>query len=215
MKIKAIVFDLDGTLLNTLEDLCDSVNYALDACSMPERTLDQVRTFVGNGVRRLVERSVPATATAEQTDRCFEVFREHYKTNSRNKTAPYDGVLEMLDEVKKAGIKAAVVTNKSHAEAAALCGEIFGDRLSFTVGAREGIALKPAPDAVLFALNELGVDGSEAVYVGDSEVDALTAHNSGLAFIGVSWGFRARKVLEENNANRIIDFPRQLIEIIA
>lgn len=215
MKIKAVIFDLDGTLLNTLEDLCDSVNYALAACSMPQRTLEQVRSFVGNGVRRLVERSVPATASARQTQSCFEVFREHYKTNSRNKTAPYAGVLEMLDEVKGAGIKAAVVTNKSHAEAAALCSEIFGDRLCFTVGAREGFALKPEPDAVLYAMSELGVDGSEAIYVGDSEVDALTAHNSGLAFVGVSWGFRERKILEQNNAEYIIDFPYQLIEIIA
>lgn len=187
---KAIVFDLDGTLLNTLDDLKDSTNFALQSCGFPERSYDEVRRFVGNGIRKLIERAVPAGATPEKTQECYEVFCEHYKHNMENKTAEYDGISDMLKALYEAGYKMAIVTNKADFAAQALCGDLFGKYIKTVVGSVDGRPNKPAPDGVYYALSQMGVVKDEAVFIGDSDVDIQTAKNAGMDAIGVLWGFR-------------------------
>ena len=187
---KAIVFDLDGTLLNTLDDLKDSTNFALQSCGFPERSYDEVRRFVGNGIRKLIERAVPAGATPEKTQECYETFCEHYKHNMENKTAEYDGISDMLKALYEAGYKMAIVTNKADFAAQALCGDLFGKYIKTVVGSVDGRPNKPAPDGVYYALSQMGVAKDEAVFIGDSDVDIQTAKNAGMDAIGVLWGFR-------------------------
>lgn len=187
---KAIVFDLDGTLLNTLDDLKDSTNFALQSCGFPERSYDEVRRFVGNGIRKLIERAVPAGVTPEKTQECYEAFCEHYKQNMENKTAEYDGISDMLKALYEAGYKMAIVTNKADFAAQALCGDLFGKYIKTVVGSVDGRPNKPAPDGVYYALSQMGVTKDEAVFIGDSDVDMQTAKNAGMDAIGVLWGFR-------------------------
>lgn len=188
---KAVVFDLDGTLLNTLDDLCDSTNAALAQCGFPKRSLEEVRRFVGNGIRKLIARAVPATASEAQLEECFAFFCEHYKKNMENKTAEYDGVSEMLTALVAAGYKLAIVTNKADFAAQQLCGKLFGNYVKTVVGSVETRPNKPAPDGVWYALEQMGVSAQEAVFVGDSEVDMQTAQNADVDAIGVLWGFRS------------------------
>lgn len=187
---KAIVFDLDGTLLNTLEDLCDSTNFALEKCGFPKRSLGEVRRFVGNGIRKLIERAVPETAEEPVITECYEIFCEHYKGNMENKTAEYDGISNMLDALYQAGYKMAIVTNKADFAAQALCSRLFGNYIHTVVGSVDARPNKPAPDGVYYALEQMGVKKSEAVFVGDSEVDIETAKNAEMDAVGVLWGFR-------------------------
>lgn len=214
MKIDGIVFDLDGTLIDTLEDLMDSVNFALAKYDFPPRNLDEIRSFVGNGVKRLVYLSVPEGTSEEISEKCLNVFKEHYKGNSRNKTAPYAGINEMLEKVKEKGYKTAVVTNKIQDAAIEIIRSFFGDKIDVIIGQVDGVAQKPEPDGVWLALEKLGVSKENAVYVGDSEVDCMTAHNAGIPCIGVTWGFRDRSVLEEHKAEFIIDKPEELFAVI-
>lgn len=214
MKHEAVIFDLDGTLVDTLDDLTDSVNFALLSFGFPERNREEVRSFVGNGVRRLIYLSVPAGTDEETSEKCLDVFREHYKNNSRNKTKPYDGITETLDKLNEAGIKTAVVTNKMQSAAKDIVEFYFGSRITLTVGQVDGVAQKPNPDGVLLVLKELGVEKEKAVYVGDSEVDCLTAQNAGVACIGVTWGFRSAKTLKESGAKIIVDEPLDILKEI-
>ena len=214
MKYEAVIFDLDGTLVDTLEDLKDSVNFALSSFGFPERSIEEVRSFVGNGVRRLMYLSVPEGTDKDTAEKCLEVFKEHYKTNSRNKTKPYDGIAEMLDTLCENGIKTAVVTNKMHTAAKDIVEFYFGEKISITVGQLDGIAQKPQPDGVLKAIETLGVSKEKAVYVGDSEVDCITAKNAQIDCIGVTWGFRSREILKENGANVIVDSPAEILNIL-
>lgn len=190
MRYKAVIFDLDGTLLNTLEDLADSVNYVLEKHKFPKRTINEVRRFVGNGIYKLVERALPDGADEETVNICFEEFSAYYKSNMMNKTKMYDGIDELLTELNKANVKLAVVTNKADFAAQGLCKSLFGNRIDVVVGSNGIRENKPAPDNVLFALEKLDVSKEDAVYIGDSEVDAQTAINSNLDFIAVLWGFR-------------------------
>ncbi len=211
---EAIVFDLDGTLLNTLDDLCDSVNFALEKKGYPKRSLDEVRSFVGNGVEKLMMRSVPDNTSNEDALSALEIFKKHYKDNSKNKTRPYDGIMELLKELKDKGFKMAIVSNKFNDAVKELNIEFFSGYIEFAYGECETIRKKPNPDAVFKALEDLGVSQSQAVYVGDSDVDIMTAQNSGLDCISVSWGFRTRQELEMSGAVSIIDEPMDLIDII-
>ena len=206
-----VVFDLDGTLLNTLDDLMDSVNYALEKCGYPPRSYEEVRAFVGNGVRLLVERAVPKGTDKSSTDRVFSAFTEHYNKNMENKTRPYDGIFELLAALKARGIKTAIVSNKYDSAVKKLARELFAGTVDTAIGESETVAKKPAPDGVLKALKELGSTRATAVYVGDSDVDAQTAKNSGLRFIGVTWGFRDRELLETFSPYAIIDRPEELL----
>lgn len=214
MKYDAIIFDLDGTLTDTLEDLKNSVNYALGEFGFPKRTLDEVRSFVGNGVKKLIYLSVPEGTSEEITEQCLLVFKEHYKNNSLVKTKPYDGIIPMLESLKKQGVKIAVVTNKMHEAASDIVRIFFDGLVEVTVGQIDGVAQKPQPDGIYLALKKLGVPKEKAVYVGDSEVDCITAKNAGVPCIGVTWGFRSRHVLTENGADFIIDVPNQIFDCI-
>lgn len=212
-KYDAVIFDLDGTLTNTLEDLKDSVNYALKSFGFPERNIDEIRSFVGNGVRRLICLSVPSGTSGETCEECLSIFKEYYKEHSADKTVPYDGIYALLENLKLHKVKSAVVTNKMNEAAQAIVKHFFDGLIDVTVGQLDGVAQKPEPDGVYAALKALGVSKKNAVYVGDSEVDCLTAKNAGLPCVGVTWGFRSRQTLAENGAQFIIDRPEELFVV--
>ena len=214
MKYDAVIFDLDGTLTDTLGDLKNSVNHAMREFGFPERTLDEVRLFVGNGVKRLVDLSVPENTDSETAAKCLAVFKEYYKNNSLVETKPYNGIISMLEALKSNGIKTAVVTNKMHEAAEDIVGLFFGEIIDITVGQVDGVAQKPQPDGINFVLKKLGVSKEKAVYVGDSEVDCITAKNAGIPCIGVTWGFRDKSVLLENSADYIADIPEDIVKYV-
>ncbi len=214
MRYNVAVFDMDGTILDTLEDLKNSVNFALRGAGFPERTLDEIRTFVGNGIRLLVERSVPEGTSAEKTDECFAVFKKHYAEHSLDKTRPYDGITALLENLRARGVKTAVVSNKIDSAVQELCATFFDGLFDASVGEREGVARKPAPDSVFTALKEMNVTAENAVYIGDSEVDVATARNSGLPCIAVLWGFRSKELLEKLTPEYIVEKPEQILGII-
>ena len=214
MRFEAVVFDLDGTLTDTLADLANSVNYALSEFGFPARSMDEVRSFVGNGVRRLIYRSVPESTPDDVSEKCLEVFKEYYKNNSCVFTKPYEGITEMLSDLRIRGIKTAVVTNKMHSAAVDIVEHFFGNLIEFTVGQVDGMAQKPQPDGIYLALEKLGVSKENAVYVGDSEVDCVTAQNAGVPCIGVTWGFRDREVLEAHGASSIVDKPQEILNCV-
>lgn len=211
--IKAIIFDLDGTLLDTLEDLTDSVNYVLWKHAMPERTLDEIRSFIGNGIPTLIARSVPVNTDAETVKICVSEMMEYYKDHAEIKTKPYEGITELLYELRKRNILTAVVTNKAEEAAKILCKAKFGDVLSLVIGDNGIDKLKPAPDNVFRALKELNLEKNEVLYVGDSDVDMITATNAGLESVGVTWGFRDETVLRNSGAKNIINTPLELLKL--
>ena len=211
-KYNTAVFDLDGTLLNTIDDLRDSVNYMLRLNGFPERTTGEVLTFVGNGIAKLVELSLPEKFSTEEFNKYLSQFRKHYSQNSKNKTCPYEGINDILAYLKGRGVKISVVSNKVDDQTKLLCKDYFGGNVDFAVGQKPGVEKKPAPDGVLDALKNISGKKEEAVYIGDSEVDYKTARNSGLDFIGVSWGYRGREFLENLGAKTIIDAPEELKE---
>ena len=193
MKYDTYIFDLDGTLLSTLEDLKNSCNFALSSFGLPERSLEEVRQFVGNGVELLMKRAVP--------------------NDNLDTTKPYDGVLEMLDELNRAGKNIAVVSNKFYEATVELCRHFFGDRVRVAIGERADIRKKPAPDTVDEAFKLLGVSRENAVYIGDSDVDLATARNSNLPCISVLWGFRDKDFLIEHGGNTFVTEPSQILDI--
>jgi len=208
---KAVIFDLDGTLLNTLDDLADGVNIALRMHSMPEKTLDEVRMAVGNGVVKLMERVVPGGKENPAFEACLADFCTEYAKISRNKTCPYDGIPDLLAQLDAAGIRTAVVSNKFHDATVDLVKEYF-PIIPFAAGEREsaGIRKKPAPDTVFLAMKAFGVQADECVYIGDSDVDIETAKNAGMDCISVTWGFRDREFLTAHGASVFADTPAQL-----
>ena len=207
------IFDLDGTLLDTLGDLASSVNYALRTHNMPEHSLEDIRRFVGNGVRKLMERAVPQGAQNPCFDEAFATFRQYYMQHSLDTTRPYAGIPETLEALKARGCHLAVVSNKMMAATQALCSHFFPDTIEVAIGEHEaeGIRKKPAPDTVIAALKALGVGKEQAVYVGDSDVDIETARNSGMPCISVLWGFRDRDFLKQNGAETFISAPSELL----
>lgn len=207
------IFDLDGTLLDTLGDLASSVNYALRMHNMPEHLLEDIRRFVGNGVRKLMERAVPQGAQNPCFDEAFATFRQYYMQHSLDTTRPYEGIPETLEALKARGCHLAVVSNKMMAATQALCSHFFPDTIEVAIGEHEaeGIRKKPAPDTVMAALKALGVGKEQAVYVGDSDVDIETARNSGMPCISVLWGFRDRDFLKQNGAETFISAPSELL----
>lgn len=211
---KLAVFDMDGTILDTLEDLKDSTNFALEKCGYPTRSYDEVRRFVGNGIRKLIERAVPEGLTTEQIDRVHEVFTEHYKVHCADKTKAYDGIKPLLEKLRASGVKTAVVSNKADYGVQELCKEYFDGLFDYAVGEREGIRRKPAPDAVNEALRVLGMSKSEAVYIGDSDVDFETAKNAELPCISVLWGFRDEEFLREKGATLFVRDPAEIYDIV-
>lgn len=214
MKYTSVIFDLDGTLLNTLEDLAASTNYALSSCGMPVRTIDEVRNFVGNGIKMLMIRAVPDGESNSRFEEAFANFKKHYGENCRNATRAYEGVPELLAELKKQGIGTAIVSNKADFAVKELRDAFFPD-IEVAIGEREGVSRKPAPDTVFTAVKELGTDIGSAVYVGDSDVDIMTAKNAGIPCISVCWGFRSREFLVEHGASQIASNTAELMKMLS
>ena len=213
MTYNTYIFDLDGTLLDTLGDLAAATNYALRQHGMPEHSIDDVRRFVGNGVRKLMERAIPDGAHNPDFEATFATFRQYYMQHSLDTTQPYEGIPETLAALKAKGCRLAVVSNKMMAATQELCQHFFPDTIEVAIGENEaaGIRKKPAPDTVFAALDALGVGKGNAVYVGDSDVDIQTAANAGLPCISVLWGFRDKAFLTENGAKTFISTPSELL----
>ena len=209
-----VIFDLDGTLLNTLEDLTDSVNYAMDRYGFPAHTIDEVRRFVGNGLKKLMERALPSDVTDEQFQKVFEDFCVHYGENCANKTCPYAGIPELLDELNAQGMKIAIVSNKGDFAVQQLRDLYFKGKIKVAIGEKTGIRRKPAPDTAFEAMKRLGSDSAHSVYVGDSDVDIETAKNAGLSCISVTWGFRDRAFLEAHGAQYFADTPEDILAFL-
>lgn len=229
MRKNTIIWDLDGTLMDTIEDLKNAVNYALRTNGMEERTLNEVRQFVGNGVRRLIELAVPESMERGKRnpnlfEKVFADFKTYYVEHCQDNTGLYDGIAETLKALKEKGVRMAVVSNKLQQgvtelvnsevhtvgknDALRLC-----DYMDVSIGERPEVARKPAPDMVIKALEELGVEKDEAVYIGDSEVDVLTARNSGLSCISVLWGFRNIDILKEYGSDTFVKHPMEIITL--
>lgn len=214
MKYQLAIFDLDGTILDTLEDLTDSLNYALEKANYQKRTLEEVRRFVGNGMLKLVCRALPKEAGEDVAKEVLAELKAHYKIHCADKTKPYEGILEMLRELKEAGMRMAVVSNKADYAVQILCEEYFPGIFDLTAGEKEGIKKKPAPDAVFAVLKELQIEKEQAVYIGDSDVDILTAKNAEMNSILVDWGFRDADFLKEQGAEILVHTTDELKKCI-
>lgn len=211
--VDTIVFDLDGTLLNTLEDLMDSVNYVMRQYGLPEHSFEEIRTYVGNGAAKLIERAIPKGTGNPDYDGIFAMFREYYQAHCEEKTGPYDQIMDMLAALKQEGYRMAIVSNKPDGAVKLLFDKYFGEYVQSAVGEHPGAEKKPAPDMVLQALEELSSDVSHAVYVGDSEVDLQTAANVPMLCVSVLWGFRTEEELLASGAVRknMIRTPQELL----
>lgn len=216
---KAVIFDLDGTLLNTLDDICDSVNHALSEFGFKNRTIDEVRSFVGNGFERLIELALEGGKDNPEFPRVYELAKNWYASHAQIKTAAYEGITELLESLKEKGIMMGVVSNKPHEQVKYLVSLHFGNfvRPECAWGENEaaGIKRKPYPDCVNQVINTMGISKEDAVYCGDSDVDIKTARNAGLKCISVDWGFKTRSFLEQNGAETIISRPSELLEKIS
>ena len=214
MKYKLVIFDLDGTILDTLDDLAGSVNHALVSCGLPERSRDEVRRFTGNGIRNLVERSVPGGTPSDVTDQVFSEFKAYYKEHCADCTRPYDGILKLLHDLKENGCLTAVVSNKADFAVQTLCEDYFQGMFDAVVGEKTGVRKKPAPDTVDAVLEKLHIDRKDAAYIGDSEVDIETARNAAMDCISVDWGFRSHEELIETGATSIVSSPGEILNEI-
>ena len=208
------IFDLDGTLLDTLDDLTDSMNYLLGKHNFPLRTRDEVRNFVGNGVRKLVERAVPNDYKEDDEfiDKFYDDFSLYYNSHSDIKTSPYPGTLDMLDKLLRNGFDIAIVSNKIDSAVKDLSMKFFGERIKAAIGEKPSIRHKPEPDMVFMAMEKMDADKGNSIYIGDSEVDIQTAKNSGIPCISVLWGFKDRKFLEISGASILVDSMESLGE---
>lgn len=214
MRYPVIIFDLDGTLLNTLDDLTASVNHAMSVCGFPEHTAARVSRFVGNGVHVLIRRAVPEGTKEEEYARAYKAFEDHYREHDRDRTAPYDGIPALLRRLRSEGHRLAIVSNKIDFAVNALREEFFEGLIDIAVGDSEKTRTKPEPDMVYKAMRELGAKPGECIYVGDTDVDLATAKNSGMPCIAVSWGFRQRAELEDYGADMIADKPDDILRFI-
>lgn len=211
MKYQLAIFDMDGTILNTLEDLADSVNYALSCSNYPTRTLDEVRNFVGNGIRKLMERAVPEGTSPEELEQVYADFTAYYPKHCYDKTKPYSGIIETIQNLRKQGIKTAVVSNKADYGVQILCKQYFDGLFDYAVGEQSGVQRKPAPDSVNIVLDKLKITRNNAVYIGDSDVDIDTARNAEMDCISVDWGFRDPSFLQEHGAKIMVSSPEELL----
>lgn len=215
-KKDTVIFDLDGTLLNTLDDLKNSVNYALESNGYPARTKEEIRQFVGNGMFLLIQRALPSGTDNPDFERILAEFKEHYAIHCNDLTKPYDGIMELLEFLRDKGVKTAIVSNKGDFAVKELSEIYFKGIIPVAIGEKEseGIRKKPAPDTVMEALKELGSRPEDAVYVGDSEVDLATAKNSGMDYILCEWGFRTREELEKAGGKVFVQRPAQIAEML-
>lgn len=215
--MKACIFDLDGTLTNTLESMTYSVNLTLEEMGLSKITKDQCRLFVGNGARVLMEKSLKAAGDtdASRIEEGMEIYGRIFDQNCTYHVTPYEGIPEMLKALKDKGIQLAVLSNKPDRQTVKVVKEIFGEELfDYAQGQKEGIRRKPEPDGVWYLMEQMHVSKEECLYIGDSEVDAATGRNAGLKTIGVLWGFRDRKTLETAGADDLIDRPDELLQFV-
>ncbi|MDO4167303.1 MAG: HAD-IIIA family hydrolase [Eubacteriales bacterium] len=213
-KYDLVIFDMDGTILNTLDDLTDSLNVVLLAHHYPQRTLAEVRSFVGNGIRLLIERAVPEGLSVEEIDQIHQDFMNYYEEHCADKTKPYQGVPALIKTLREQGYRTAVVSNKADQAVQELCQQYFPGLFDIAVGERPGIAKKPAPDSVNQVLQSLNMKREQAVYVGDSEVDVATAYNAGMDGIAVTWGFRKPDFLKQQGATCLVSDPKEIIDLV-
>lgn len=205
---------MDGTILNTIDDIAAAVNYILMKNNMEPRTVDEVKGFVGNGLYRTLKLSLRKELSEEEMSQMFDEFVAYYKEHSAINTRPYDGIVEAIKVLKDKGCKVAVVSNKRQEAVEELCEEFYKGLFDIALGDQDGIARKPAPDMVNKVLEFWNINNSEAIYVGDSEVDILTAKNSKLDCISVSWGFREKETLTDNGATVIVDTPEEMVKMV-
>lgn len=213
MKYGTYIFDLDGTLLNTLEDLKNSTNYAMKQMGYPTHSKDEVRRFVGNGIAMLIKRAVPKGTDEADESKALEIFKSHYIVHLNDNTAPYPGIIDMLKKLKSKGCKTGVVTNKNEDAAKKLIERYFGTLFDCVVGHRDGLASKPDPAALGIAMRELNAEKSSTIFIGDSDVDVMTAHNADLKCIGVLWGFRDEETLKSVGAEYIVSCAKDILSI--
>lgn len=213
--IRLAIFDLDGTLVDSICDLADSVNKALADGGYPTHPYESYRRFVGNGAKKLIERAMPKGAPDSECERIHAAFSENYKERCLNKTRPYDGIIELLDRLREGGIKCAVASNKPDSFSKHIVTELFGGgRFDLVLGKRDGVGVKPSPDIVNDIMSALGCTAEQSVMIGDSDVDVLTAHNAGLPCIGCTWGFRGKAELENAGADMTADSPDDIDKLI-
>lgn len=210
MNYDTYIFDLDGTLLDSLTDLAISCNYALRINNMPERTIDEVRCFVGNGVKKLMERAIPNGLQNPAFEKTYADFRQHYLVHNLDNTKPYPGIIPLLKRLHSEGKNIAVVSNKFYAATQDLVKHFFGEYITVAIGERENIRKKPTPDTVFEALRQLSASLSGAVYIGDSDVDVMTARNCNIPCISVLWGFRTKEFLIKNGATTFVTAPDEI-----
>ena len=210
MNYDTYIFDLDGTLLDSLTDLAISCNYALRINNMPERTIDEVRCFVGNGVKKLMERAIPNGLQNPAFEKTYADFRKHYLVHNLDNTKPYPGIIPLLKRLHSEGKNIAVVSNKFYAATQDLVKHFFGEYITVAIGERENIRKKPAPDTVFEALRQLDASSAGAVYIGDSDVDVMTARNCNIPCISVLWGFRTKEFLIKNGATTFVTAPDEI-----
>ena len=213
-RYQLIIFDLDGTLLDTLEDLMGATNHVLTQMGHPTRTIEEVRRFVGNGIRNLMSRALPEGADEAEISQAFELFLPYYREHSTDCTKPYEGVPELLARLRTEGYRIAILSNKADAAVQSLCQRYFPGLYDLCRGERAGVAKKPAPDAVYEILNETGVSKDAAVFIGDSEVDVLTAKNADVNLIAVDWGFRSADTLRKAGAEQILSDTKSLLNAL-
>lgn len=211
---KLVVFDMDGTILNTLEDIKNSLNYALEKVKLPTRTLQEVRSFVGDGIKTLIARGMNPVCDKVLAQKVYEYFSEFYKEHCNDFTAPYEGIIDLIKNLKKLGYKTAVVSNKDDYGVKILCKQFFSELFDCEMGVTPSLEKKPAPDMVLKVLEILGESRETSVYVGDSDVDYATAKNSDLDFIGVEWGFKGKEFLLSLGTKYIAEIPSQVEKIL-
>lgn len=214
MRYKLAIFDMDGTILNTIDDLAASLNYVLEKSGFPARTMDEVISFIGDGLRKLIERGVPEGTDSETVDKVLADFKEYYAVHCADKTAPYDGIIGLLENLRRNGCLTAVVSNKADDAVQELCRKYFDGLFDYAVGERSGILRKPAPDSVNEVLEKLNVSRGNAVYIGDSDVDIKTAENAGMDSIIVEWGFRERDFLLKKGAKTIVSAAKEIEDIV-
>ena len=214
MKYDLVIFDMDGTILNTLEDLTDTMNYCLEKYNMPQKSLVEIRSYVGNGIQKLIERAVPSETDSKLIDAVCKTFNVYYKGHCAIKTRPYDGICEVISALKSNGIKTAVVSNKPDYAVKSLCEDYFSGLFDYAVGDKTGMRRKPYPDGVNKVMNHFGISPDKTVYIGDSDVDYRTAQNAGIDVIMVGWGFKDEDFLYSIGAKQVIHEPEQLPPLI-
>lgn len=211
-----VIFDLDGTLLDTLADLTDSVNQTLMHFGYKARSLDEIKSFVGSGIKKIIKKALPVELKSEDFACCLSYFLKHYSKNLKNKTKPYSGVLRMLKQLKEDAIPLAIVSNKYQEGVETLRNSFFADTVHIAIGNQDGMMPKPAPDSLYLAICKLGLDANKdrIFFVGDSEIDILTSRNANIPIIAVTWGFRTEEQLAALNPAYLVNKPEEVIKII-